>query len=433
MSLAPATAEGRLLRSTRWRLVAWSGGLTLAALVVLGGLIYLSVARSLESEARAELERRAVEVGPVVLRRGQLEVGGPISVPSDGPTVGVSFLGPASGSLALVVQPDGEVAGLSGLLEQLGLPDEEAIAAARTGATDVRTGTVVGRPVRILSRPVETPAGTFVVQVLQDLGAEERALASLRTILLLGGLGVLGAAVTLGWLYAGRALVPIRESMRRQREFAADAGHELRNPLAIVKAAVEEARRQPTTVGVAGGPLDEIDLQADRLTELVDELLVFARMQAGTLELERVPVRLDEAVVAVVERLGPLARSAAVEVSAEVAPVTVTGDRRRLEQLVGVLLDNAIRHSPRGGKVVVGLHGSAAGIGLAVEDRGPGIPAEELERVFDRYYRARTATAGGVGLGLAIARWITEGHGGSVTAQNRDGGGARFVVRLPAG
>jgi two-component system, OmpR family, sensor histidine kinase CiaH len=432
MSLAPATAEGRLLRSTRWRLVAWSGGLTLAALVVLGGLIYLSVARSLESEARAELERRAVEVAPVVVRRGQLEPGGPISVPSEGPTVGVSFLGPASGSLALVVQPDGSVAGLSDLVEQLGLPDEEGIAAARTGATDVRTATVVGQPVRILSRPVETPAGTFVVQVLQDLGAEERALASLRTILLLGGLGVMAAAIALGWLYAGRALVPIRDSMRRQREFAADAGHELRNPLAIVKAAVEEARRQPMAVGVAGGPLDEIDLQADRLTELVDELLVFARMQAGTLELERVPLRMDEAVVAVVERLGPLARTAGVEVSAEVAPITVAGDRRRLEQLVGVLLDNAIRHSPRDGRVAVGLRASGAGIELAVEDRGPGIPAEELERVFDRYYRARTATAGGVGLGLAIARWITEGHGGSITAQNGDGGGARFVVRLPA-
>jgi two-component system sensor histidine kinase CiaH len=195
---------------------------------------------------------------------------------------------------------------------------------------------------------------------------------------------------------------------------------------------VEEARRQPTTVGVAGGPLDEIDLQADRLTELVDELLVFARMQAGTLELERVPLRMDEAVVAVVERLGPLARTAGVEVNAEVAPITVAGDRRRLEQLVGVLLDNAIRHSPRDGKVAVGLRTSAAGIELAVEDRGPGIPAEELERVFDRYYRARTATAGGVGLGLAIAHWITEGHGGSITAQNRDGGGAQFVVRLPA-
>ena len=270
MTLAPSTAESRLLRRTRWRLVAWSGGLMLAALVVLGGLIYFSVARSLESEARAALERRAVEFGPVVVRQGQLESNPPTSVLPGGPVMGVSFLGPAPGSLALVVEPDGQVAGQPGLIEQLGLPNEEGVAAARAGETDVRDGTLVGRAVRILSQPVETPAGTFVVQVLQDLGAEERALASLRTILLLGGFGVMAAAVALGWLYAGRALVPIRESMRRQREFAADAGHELRNPLAIVKAAVEEARRQPTTVGVAGGPLDEIDLQADRLTELVD-------------------------------------------------------------------------------------------------------------------------------------------------------------------
>ena len=155
-------------------------------------------------------------------------------------------------------------------------------------------------------------------------------------------------------------------------------------------------------------------------------------MQAGTLELDRVPVRMDEAVVAVVERLGSLARSAGVEITAELTPVTVVGDRRRLEQLVGVLLDNAIRHSPRDAAVVISLRASAAAVELTVDDRGPGIPPEELERVFDRYYRARTATAGGVGLGLAIARWISEGHGGTTTAENRSGGGARFVVRIPA-
>ena len=432
MTSPPTTAEGRLLRGTRWRLVAWSGGLTLGALLVLGGLIYASVAGSLASAAQEALERRAVDMAPRILVTGRLDAGEQIAIPMNGPSLGVSFLGPASGSLAMGVAPNDQVAGLSGLVDALGLPDEEGVAAARTGVTDVRERQVAGRDVRILSYPVETPAGLYVIQVLEDLAPEQQALAALRTVLLLGGFGVLAVALLLGWLYAGRALVPIRESMRRQREFAADAGHELRTPLAVVKAAVEDARRRPGAAAEAGGPLDEIDGQADRLTELVDELLVFARMQAGTLELDRASVRLDEAVVTVKQRLDRLAREAGVTVTADLAPTAIVGDRRRLEQLVGILLDNAIRHSPRGGGVLIGLTGSEAGVVLTVEDVGPGIAPDELERVFDRYYRARTASAGGIGLGLAIARWIAEGHAGRIEAQNRPAGGARFVVTLPA-
>ncbi|MDQ4034970.1 MAG: HAMP domain-containing histidine kinase, partial [Chloroflexota bacterium] len=343
----------------------------------------------------------------------------------------VSLFGPSSGSLALIVAPGGQVSGIPGpVVTTLGLPNEEGVAAAQAGGTDVREAEVAGRRVRILSLPVETELGTFVVQILQDLAAEERALDVLRTVLLVGGLAVLTAALILGWLYAGRALVPIRESMRRQREFAADAGHELRTPLSVVKAAVEDARRSPGGGRVAGS-LDEIDRQADRLTELVDELLVFARMEAGTIELERGPVCLDEAVVASTERLTPLARAAEVTLETSPMPVTVIGDRRRLEQLVGILLDNAIRHSPAGATVRIGLEEADARAVLTVDDAGPGIPEDELSRVFDRFYRARTATDGGVGLGLAIARWVTDGHGGSIRAEGRPDGGARFVVDLP--
>lgn len=431
MTTSTPTPEARLLRGTRWRLVAWSGGLTLAALVVLGALIYVSVARSLADAAQTELERQATGLAPLEVVRGTVVGGGSVALPADGPSIGVTFLGPASGSLTIVIEPDGRVVGGPGIVDALGLPNEDGVAAARAGATDVREVQVAGRSVRILTRPVDTALGTFIIQVLQDLGEEERALSALRSVLLLGGLAVLVAAVALGWLYSGRALIPIRESMRKQREFAADAGHELRTPLAVVKASVEDLRRRSGADLDADGSLDEIDRQADRLTELVDELLVFARMQSGTLELERRPLRLDEAVVAVTERLERLARDAGVAMQADLSPTTVTGDRRRLEQLIGVVIDNAIRHSPRGGSVRVGLAQVGDAVELTVEDTGPGIPADELDRVFDRYYRARTARPGGVGLGLAIARWIADGHGGRITAENRGEGGARFVLRLP--
>lgn len=427
-----ASTEGRLLRATRWRLVAWSGGLTMAVLLVLGVAIYGSVTRFLAEEARDALERRATLMAPIISMRDDVQPApGPFTIAIDEAAAGVSLFGPSSGSLALIVAPGGQVSGIPGpVVTTLGLPNQEGVAAAQAGGTDVRETEIAGRRVRILSLPVETELGTFVVQVLQDLAAEERALDVLRTVLLVGGLAVLAAALLLGWLYAGRALVPIRESMRRQREFAADAGHELRTPLSVVKAAVEDARRSPGGGRVVGA-LDEIDRQADRLTELVDELLVFARMEAGTIELERSPVRLDEAVVASTERLTPLARAAEVTLETSPTPMTVIGDRRRLEQLVGILLDNAIRHSPSGATVRIGLQEVDGRAVLTVDDAGPGIPEDERSRVFDRFYRARTATDGGVGLGLAIARWVTDGHGGSIRAEGRPDGGARFVVDLP--
>jgi signal transduction histidine kinase len=429
--MTPGATESRLLRATRWRLVAWSGGLTLAVLLVLGATIYASVSRSMADEARAVLESRASLMAPIIVMRGGIQPSGPLTIAIDEAAAGVTFLGPSSGSLAMVVAPAGQVSGVPGpIVTSLGLPNEEGVEAARAGETDVREADVAGRRVRVLSLPVETDGGMFVVQVLQDLAAEERALGALRTVLLVGGIAVLGAALLLGWLYAGRALVPIRESMRRQREFAADAGHELRTPLSVVKAAIEEARRS-TGGGRIAGPLDEIDRQADRLSELVDELLVFARMEAGTIELERKPVRLDEAVVATTERMTAVARGAGVTLEASPTPVTVAGDRRRLEQLIGILVDNAVRHSPSGATVSIGLEEADRRAVLTVDDSGPGIPDDELPRIFDRFYRARTATDGGVGLGLAIARWVADGHGGSVAAENRPQGGARFVVSLP--
>lgn len=431
MSGVSASAETRLLRRTRGRLVAWSGGLTLAVLVVLGPLIYISVARALAEAATADLDQRVGDIVPLVVADAGGPVESPGATPVVGPAIGISFLGPAAGSLALVVEPDGKVAGVGDVSNALGLPDRESLAAARAEGTDVRERQVAGLPVRMLSRAVDTARGTYVVQVVQGLEAELRALETLRAVLVVGGTAVVIAALIVGWVYADRALVPIRDSMRRQREFAADAGHELRTPLTIVKGAVEEARRQPRAVAAPGGPLDEIDIQADRLAELVDELLIFARVQAGTLELEQKPVRLDEVTVETVERFQRFARANSVQLQTDLLPITLLGDPRRLSQLIGVLVDNAIRHSPPGGLVTVSVGQDGGGATIAVNDQGPGIPPHEIGRIFERYYRAQGASAGGLGLGLAIAKWITDGHGGTITATNRPTGGASFRVKFP--
>jgi signal transduction histidine kinase len=131
------------------------------------------------------------------------------------------------------------------------------------------------------------------------------------------------------------------------------------------------------------------------------------------------------------ESLEPVAAQRGVRLVLEVVPAPVRGDDARLRQLAAILVDNAIRHSPSGGRVTV-----TAGPGpwLSVEDEGPGIDPAHLDQVFERFWRAPDAPSGGTGLGLAIARWIAERHGGSIQASGRAGGqaGARFTVRLPA-
>jgi signal transduction histidine kinase len=112
-------------------------------------------------------------------------------------------------------------------------------------------------------------------------------------------------------------------------------------------------------------------------------------------------------------------------------PAEVTGDPARLRQLVAILVDNALRHAPGGSRVEVGVRAEGPDAVLVVDDAGPGITPEDLPRVFDRFYRAAGAPGGGTGLGLAIAAWIVERHGGTIAATNREGGGARFTVRLP--
>jgi signal transduction histidine kinase len=149
----------------------------------------------------------------------------------------------------------------------------------------------------------------------------------------------------------------------------------------------------------------------------------------------REPVDLDEVFEGVARDMGALAASRGVSLTAECAAGTVDGDAQRLRQLGAILVDNALKFTPKGGRVSIraSRHGSRAFV--SVSDTGPGIPQEHLHRVFDRFYRADEARGpgGGTGLGLAIARWIAEAHGGRISVESPPGNGATFTVRLPAG
>jgi signal transduction histidine kinase len=226
----------------------------------------------------------------------------------------------------------------------------------------------------------------------------------------------------------------VDEVLTAQRQFLADTSHELRTPLTTVRGNLDLLERDLPPSERAEVLADTRE-EVDRMARLVRELLLLAESGSGAAApLEQVPVRLDVLVREVVERV---AGAEAERVSISDEPVTVTGDEERLRQLVGNLVQNALRHaSARPGAVRVCVQRRAPDVLLTVEDDGPGIPPEALERVFDRFYRVdrgRARAQGGSGLGLAIVRHIADVHGGRVWAENRtDASGARLNVRLPA-
>jgi two-component system sensor histidine kinase CiaH len=423
--------DARLLRGVRWRLVAWSAGSTLLLLLVLGTALYIGVQASLAAASQEQLTAQADGVSRFLER---LPPGGLREPhdrePDDPPLAETQFGGPGSGTISIIVDADGQFAG-GEPQDTTDLPVTDGVAAALAGTTDLRLATVKGNPVRVLSEPVEVDGQPHVIQVIGNRTDEQRTLTTLLLVLVVGGLAVLGLAAGVGFVYAGNALVPIRESLRRQREFAADASHELRTPLTIVRGNVERLRRHPEQPREeVAEALDDIETEVDHLAGLVDDLLLLARSDSGTVELRRDPIDLSEVAGEALQRLRGLADSRGVRLSLDAAPANVTGDADRLRQLVAILVDNAIRHSPPGGTVHVSIsrEGRPA---IRVDDEGRGIRPEDMPNVFDRFWRAADAPSGGTGLGLAIAAWIAEHHGGVIQALNRPEGGARFEVRLP--
>lgn len=431
---AEPTADGALVRRTRWRLLAWSGGSTLLVLVALGSLLYAAVAGSLAAAGRQQLMDRADSLIYGVRASTEIVSPGPIGVTNSPAEPGFQIGGATSGTVGYIALPNGVIIGADKPSNVL-VENSAIVDAKQSGQAVMTETTIKGIPARILTVPVATPFGTVIVQVVGDRTDEQRTLSVLLVVLIGGGLVAVVIALILGWLYADRALVPIRDAMRRQREFAADASHELRTPLAIVKGSIEHLRRhRDRPVAEVGAALDDLEASSDRLTALVEDLLVLARTDSGAVELTIAPTDLGEVALDAVGELASVAANADVEIRIDAEPLPLNGDAARLHQLVVVLVDNAIRHAAAGGgrRVDVSVRGFDGRAILTVEDDGAGIRPEDLPRVFDRFWRAADAPAGGTGLGLAIARWIVERHGGTIKATNRpDARGARFDVRLP--
>ena len=246
-------------------------------------------------------------------------------------------------------------------------------------------------------------------------------------------LGRLALTLNQMWTRLERSFVALRR-------FTADASHELKTPLTVVRAGVERAITRPDVPQETLAALEETLQEVNRMTELLESLLTLARADEGRADLHREPVDLREIIEEAGETGELLAEHAGVgiEIRLPPDPLVVAVDRSRMRQLALNLIENAVKYTPRGGQVSVELGSSDGRVTFSVADTGIGIAPGDLPHVFDRFWRAdsartRTSERAGTGLGLAICKWIAEAHGGTIEVQSRPGRGTTFTVGIPRG
>ncbi|HKJ02486.1 MAG TPA: HAMP domain-containing sensor histidine kinase, partial [Longimicrobiales bacterium] len=262
----------------------------------------------------------------------------------------------------------------------------------------------------------------------------EEAYPGLLAGIVLAGLASLGLVAVGGWRLARRSLGPVDDAFAEMRRFMADAAHELRTPLAVVRGHADVALQRDRTPAEYRDVLSDVVRETTRMGDIVERLLLLARADAGDWPLADEALFLDDVVLDVAHAGGALGapRGVRVEVG-DVAEAPVRGDPGLLRQSLMALVDNAVNHGPDGGVVRLSVEAAGAACSAHVDDDGPGIPPELRSRVFERFYRGDPARGrpGGAGLGLPIAAWVARLHGGTLTLSAGEGGGTRATLTLP--
>ena len=437
-------------------------------LLLFGGLVYSLVSLVLVGQLDSTLSQQAS-----VLTGGLLRVNANNQFD---PRVLTEFQ-PADSNLLFQVWGNDRKLQISRPLSWSSPLDESGL---RTGQPVFHSTYSRGFHLRVLSVPLVSPRGPAgVLQIaltLNLLDATERTLSTVLVTLAILSMALAGLA---GWLITGQALEPLasatqvamritraddlsrriplsgseseevaqlitafNETLGRleslfntQRRFLTDVSHELRTPLTVIKGEVSLMRRI--------GQVDEesianVEAEVDRLTRLVGDLLLLAQAESGRLPMDMHPIELDTILLEVFQQMRTLAGGKLNLKISEIDQIQITGDRDRIKQVLVNLVSNAIQYTPAGGSVTLSLGKVDSQARLIISDTGPGIPAQDLPHIFERFYRgerSRKRTPGaqtsGFGLGLSIAYWIVRNHGGSIEVNSKEGQGTTFCVWLP--
>jgi signal transduction histidine kinase len=476
------------MTTIRWRLTLWYTVALAVTVLAFGTALYVERRQSGIKELdhrlslEADLTHRWLSESYKVLGRIVTSNG---SNPALDP--GISAYLESVRDYLVVADSTGQVLALSEVTRPLPADALERLAAPLdTTGFSRHTGTLsLGPPtgaVRYLAIPVEN-AGPRIRGILVATPTREAALGPadlLRSMLLIAPLILVSAGLVGYWL-SGTSLRPVQtimdeveaisdgRSLHRRlavplsgdemarlaltvngmlarleqsfgslHRFTADASHELKTPLMVLRAGVERALVHPGVPPEILQSLDETLAQINQMTEMVESLLTLARADEGRAPLAVEECDLRELVADVAETAGMLGESVGVtEVhTLPDAPVRLAVDRHRIREMLLNIVTNAIKYTPQGGTVALSLEQDAEAVTISVRDTGIGIAAGDLPHIFERFWRAdparsRTGDRPGVGLGLAITKWIVEAHGGTISVQSRPGRGSMFTVRLP--
>jgi signal transduction histidine kinase len=307
--------------------------------------------------------------------------------------------------------------------------------AARTGWADVDRDAPGEREFRLHAERFSGATGTvYVAASLADRMELEEEYGSLIVTFAAATLAALLLVAGGGYVLARQSTAPIERSMEQMRRFMADAAHELRTPVTILRARAGVTLAQPRDPGRDAAALQAIEQETRRLGEIVGDLLTLARADAGELPVARESLYLDDVTADAVAAMRALAerKGVALEVG-QFEEAGIAGDPALVRQLLLIVLDNAIKYTPTGGRVRLDVAGADGARSVVVTDTGMGIPADQLPHIFERFYRGEFARreAEGTGLGLAIARWIADLHGARIDIGSGPEG-TRVVLTFPA-
>ena len=458
--------------SIRLRLTLLYSTILALTLIAFSGTLYLTQARATMNESRKELAKRA-----------QYFIDRP--PPRHSSDKRPSAPRTKIGTIFQVRTLDGDVLDRSPNLEDsLPLPlSEEALLAAQRGETSIEIGVIETERLLIQNQPyISNEAGQpLILQVAVSLADQDQNLSTLGRILIAGSSVAVIAAFGIGWLLAGLALRPINrlrhtaqaigaerdfgrrvdysgpkdeigqlvttfnnmlaelqaaylqveETLQAQRRFVADASHELRTPLTTLRGNIGLLQRKPPIRAEDRADVlaDMVD-ETERLMRLVNELLVLARADAGR-PLRQEPVRLKPLLEDVYQQVKLLAPQRSIVYRSDL-DVTITGDNDALRQVLLVLLDNALKHTPPEATINFSTALNNGQVAILISDDGPGIASTHVPHIFDRFYRGDAArTSPGTGLGLAIAHELTKAHYGTITVETQVGQGSTFTLTLP--
>ncbi len=315
------------------------------------------------------------------------------------------------------------------------LPDQNALKNSLAGEYDLRTVSLADETsIRLLTYKLPGQTGIEVLQLGKPIEDQLRILNQfLEGLLIIGSASILVLGVGSWWL-AGRMLASAQKAWDNQQLFIANASHELRAPLTLIRAGSDAALRKSVKNPSLRNLLKDVVLEVDHMNHLVEDLLLLSRLDIGQLKMVVEDVHLNELADEIQRQYQPIMAEKSVKFLVQAEAVKIRGDKFRLRQVVFILLDNALRHTPERGSIVLSIKKQDRNARISVSDSGEGIPQQHIDRVFERFYQVesdRRQADSGSGLGLSIAKSIVEAHGGNISIESKTGQGTTLICRLP--